>query len=64
MKNKYVVAFLNTFQGEIEMCEVSATDELDAMLQVLEIDPAVFNSEDTVHQYCADTDMFIGVYKL
>ncbi len=64
MKHKYVVAVLSLHVGEMEMHEVHAHDELDAMLQVLEIDRAVFNSEDKVYQYCADTDSYIGVYKL
>lgn len=64
MKHKFVVAFLNLHQGEMEMQEISAHDELDAMLTFLEIDSTVFNSEDKVYQYCADTDSYIGVYKL
>lgn len=62
MNHKYVVAILSLHVGEMEMHEVSAPSALKAMIQVLELDPDVFNTEDTVHQYCADTDMFIGAY--
>lgn len=62
--NNFVVAYLSMHVGEIEMEEVSAKDELDALLTFLDADRDVFDTLEKLYQYCADTDSYIGVYKL
>jgi hypothetical protein len=61
---EFVVAYLSMFEGEIEMTRVSAKDEIEAVVSVVELDPKVFNTLEVIYQYCTDTDAYVAVHQI
>ena len=61
---EFVVAYLSMSEGEIEMTRVSAKDEIEAVVSVVELDPKVFNTLEVIYQYCTDTDAYVAVHQI
>ena len=61
---EFVVAYLSMFEGEIEMTRVSAKDEQDALITVLELDPKVFNTLEAIYQYSSDSEAYVAVHQI
>lgn len=61
---EFVVAYLSMFEGEIEMTRVSAKDEIEAVVSVVELDPKVFNTLEAIYQYCSDSDSYVAVHQI
>jgi hypothetical protein len=62
--NKYVIGYFSEFQGELLLEEVEANSAVEAMTSYLEIDPKLFTSVASVHNYCANTDCYIEVLQI
>ncbi len=61
---EFVVAYLSMFEGEIEMTRVSAKDEIEAVVSVVELDPKVINTLEAIYQYSSDSEAYVAVHQI
>ena len=62
--SSYVIGYLNQNIGELQLDQVEADTELDALVDYFDLDSSVFTSVDLIQEYACDTDSYVNICQI